>query len=136
MSDPLDKLIQDGNELDRALLAEIVYPRARIYVDRGTSQIRFTVAGDSLKVKEKILIYLLARKALALKDPEGKITESASPLEIEKATGIAGGSLRPTLRKLVDERLLIQDDKGRNYSIPNYALNAISRILPPDLEES
>jgi hypothetical protein len=132
MANPLDKLFEDGNALDTALLADIVFPRARIYVDRGTQHIRFTAEGDKLSVKEKVLIYLLARKALVLKDTEGKTVESASPSEMEKVTGIAGGTLRPALRKLVDDRLLIQEGRGGGYSVPNYALNTISQILPPE----
>lgn len=130
MDDPLDQLFVEGNSFDRALLAAIVQPRAQIFQDRGTFQIRFTLAGDQLKVREKILIYLLARKALALKDATNQTVESTSPQEIEKATGIGGGTLRPTLRKLLDEKLLVQNENGA-YSVPNYALNSISKLLPP-----
>lgn len=129
--DPLDSLLVDGSELDRALLAGILLPRARLHLDRGKITIRFTEVGDKLTVKEKIVVYLLARKAQSLKDLEGQTIEQASPSEIEKATGIAGGTLRPTLRKLVDERLLVQDSKGGAYSVPNYALNRIKEFLPP-----
>lgn len=135
MENPLDKLIEDGNTLDLALLAGIVYPRARLSVDRGVYSIRFTEEGDNLNAREKILTYLLARKALSLKDLERQTNESASPSEIEKATGIAGGTLRPNLRKLADERLLAQEEKGGRYYVPNHALNRIRQILPLKQEE-
>jgi hypothetical protein len=134
-ADPLDRLVEDGNSLDRTLLADIVFPRARLYLDGETYQIRFTPEGEKLSVREKILVYLLARKALALRNVEGKDKESVSPSEIEKATGILGGTLRPTLRKLLDERLVRQDDKDGSYNVPNYSLNAIKKLLPPIIEE-
>jgi hypothetical protein len=133
MDDPLDKLIEDGNSLDRTLLADIVFPRARLYLDRGKYQIRFTPQGEKLTAGGKILVYLLARKALALKI-EGEFIEEVVPAEIEKATGIAGGTLRPTLRRLLDEKLIVQDGKGAGYFVPNWALNSIQKTLPIEKE--
>lgn len=128
--DPLDSLVVNGDDLDRQLLADLVAPFAALHLLKGVMTIRYTQSGDSLSAREKVLVFLLSKKALALKDPTGKATETASPTEIEKETGIAGGTLRPALRKLADDNLLVQDSKGGAYSVPNFALNRIKSILP------
>jgi hypothetical protein len=72
--------------------------------------------GDNLtSLPERVLVYLLAKKALVLRRLQNEVAESARPSEIEKATGIIGGTLRPVLHKLIDERLLVQERDGSGY---------------------
>lgn len=127
--DPLDELFKDGEALDRALLAAIIKPNAVIHKDRNGFEIRLTPEGEKLSARQKILIYLLAKKVIALKDGTNQMSESAAPADIEKETGIAGGTLRPTLRRLLDENLVVQDTNGSRYRVPNHAINRISHII-------
>ena len=50
--------------------------------------------------------------------------EGATPQEIEKATGVMGGTLRPILKRLLGARLVARGD-GARYLVPNHALEAV-----------
>jgi DNA-binding GntR family transcriptional regulator len=61
--------------------------------------------------------------------------EGASPLEIERATGIPGGSVRPALKRLLKARL-VERDVAMGYIVPNYAMlraRAYVRQWAPDV---
>jgi hypothetical protein len=61
--------------------------------------------------------------------------EAASPLEIERATGIPGGSVRPALKRLLKARL-VERGIGGGYVVPTYATvraRAYVRQWAPDL---
>jgi len=122
-NDPLSKLFDTSAlEDQREVLADTVFPFARI--DGETLDVRFTKEGELLTVREKLLVFLLARKALLMGN---KIPlEAVSPSEIERATSISGGTIRPVLRKLVDEKL-IREDNG--YFVPNSRIKEINSIL-------
>lgn len=129
-NDPLGKLFVDGQAIDRELLANAIFPYVRIYLEQGNAQIAFTKEGEALTSKEKLLTYLLARKAIHLRNKELLASEAVSPKELEAATGIPGGTIRPVLKQLRDERL-VQIDKSEEggYIARNHALNQISEML-------
>jgi hypothetical protein len=122
-NDPLAKLYDtSGLQDQREIIAETLFPFARI--DSENFEVRFTNEGEQLVVREKLLVFLLMRKALKL---GGHIAEEAvSPSEIERATGILGGTIRPALRKLVDEKL-IREEGG--YIVPNSRVKDINKLL-------
>ncbi len=122
-NDPLAKLFDiTPLENQRELLANTIFPFARI--DGETLEVRFTEEGEQLTVREKLLLFLLTRKVLVIGN---KITqEEVSPSDIEKSTGIPGGTIRPVLRKLLDERL-VRDENG--YIVPNTRIKDINKIL-------
>ena len=116
-----------GDSLDRPLLASLVSPYIRIYMDGDQYEITFTSAGQNLTVRHKLLIYLLTKKVLW---DGGKIEmEGVPPSEIEEETGIPGGSIRPNLGKLVDARLVQNNQEKGGYYVPNYALEKIKEEL-------
>lgn len=121
---PLAKLFVDAQALDKELLANTLYPFARIYEDHGKLQVGFTKEGDALTVRERLLIFFLARKALHL---EKGADEAITPKDLEAETGISGGTIRPILKQLKDERLVVQVEGG--YIARNHALQAINEIL-------
>ena len=125
MKDELENLLVDGKELDRKLVAEILSPYLRI--DRETLDIRPRDTWDSLKSHIKILLYLLARKAMIALDlnlPE----ESASATEIMYKTGLKKGTVNPALRELFEVGAVEQTEK-RRYLIPNYAIEKVKTII-------
>src|SRR5579871_2362029 len=94
--DPLAKLFVEKREADLQLLADTIHPFVRIFLEGDTAEIRLTPTGNKLTAREKLLVYLLGRKAAALRSYVQN--EAASPSEIENDTGIPGGTIRPTLK--------------------------------------
>lgn len=125
MNDELESLLVDGKEVDKKLVAEILSPYLKI--DRETCEIRPLGSWDDLKAYRKILIYLVARKAmvaLGLNLPE----ENASATEIMLNTGLKQGTVNPTLRRLLEDGVVAQT-KERKYYIPNYAIEKVKAIV-------
>lgn len=73
---------------------------------------------EKLKEKQKVLICLLSRKAMKLRNMVED--EHISPTEISEASGVKIGTVKPTVRDYLKANLLKQDERG--YFIPNYAL--------------
>jgi len=127
----LDALFVSGDEVDEGVVADILSPFLR--VDRDSCSIvpneRWLKANNNLK----IMLFLVARKAMKLRglaiDNEG-----ALPSEIENDTGIKGGSVRPRLKSLLDEKVISRTKDGR-YFVPNYSLARISSIVNTWLKE-
>jgi len=117
----LNDLVVSGREINTELVAEILGPFVRL--DADSSDILPTTAWAGLPPEAKILLYLLARKAmvaLQMSIPG----EGATPQEIEKSTGVVGGTLRPKLKKMLGARLLARGDDSR-YLVPNHAMEAV-----------
>ena len=113
----LEELLVDARQIDRELVATFLKPYLRI--DRRTCVILPQPAWGEVPNEARVLLYLVARKAMrALEMPLDD--EAATPLEIERATGIPGGSVRPALKRLLKARL-VERELGRGYIVPNYA---------------
>jgi hypothetical protein len=126
-TDPFDKLFDDNAGADfRDLLADTVLPFIR-FSDRAAPEIVFTLEGEKLTAKEKLLVFLLGRKILFVK---GYVPlEGIGPGDIEKATRIPGGTIRPRLRDLVDEKLVRIAEAEGGYLVPNSRVRQISDML-------
>lgn len=124
-TNPLDKLFVESHSLDYELLANAILPYVRLH--KG-GEIELTWEGEQLTFRQKLLAFLLARKAL--KESRVIEDEAIGPSEIEKDTGWNGGSIRPTLAKLKKEKLVrnANSEEG-GYFVPNYALKTVSEIL-------
>lgn len=121
----LEQLLVSGKELNKDLVAEILAPHLRI--DADTCEVLPTATWPSQSAETKALLYLIARKAMvALELPLR--TEGATPQEIELATGVVGGTLRPVLKRLLDKHSLTRSRDGR-YSVPNHALESIKSTV-------
>lgn len=123
MTDPLEKLIVSGTELDRELLATVLVDLVRI--DKDSGEIRFTRNGATLPKKLQILTYLMGRKAGKALDlvPE----EPISSKELTMKLGMSGGSLRGQLSMLKKERLI--DTKDAKHYVPTYAIEEVKALL-------
>ena len=125
MNDELESLLVSGKEVDKKLVAEILEPYLRI--DKETCDIRPLTSWSDLKANIKILLYLIARKAMvALGLPLSE--EKASATEIMQKTGMKKGTVNPALRNLYEDRI-IEQSKDKKYSIPNHALEKVKAMI-------
>lgn len=125
MENELESLLVSGKEVNKKLVAEMLSPYLRI--DKETCDIIPSSSWGDLKAYKKILLYLVARKAMIALDlnlPE----ENASATEIMVSTGLKQGTVNPTLRQLLEDGLLGQT-KERKYYVPNFAIEKIKAII-------
>lgn len=128
----LEDLVVDARQIDRELVATMLAPYLRI---DGASCGILPQEGWAVAPNEaRVLLYLVARKAMRALDLPLE-AEAASPLEIERATGIPGGSVRPAVKRLLKARLIARDVVS-GYLVPNQAMlraRAYIRQWAPDL---
>src|SRR3989304_1050718 len=107
MAASLDDLVVDEGEIDQRLLSSILAPYARIA--RQTGRPIFTGDFATLSESDKIVVFLLARKAGfrlgLLKEPE-----EVGPKEISAQTGVRYGTVKPTVVGLADKGVLASRD--------------------------
>jgi hypothetical protein len=130
--DPLDQLFVKPEDIkgeQRTLLAKMVSPFATIDAENGV--VHFRLATDDLNAKQKVLIYLLARLALASR-PNAVYPAAVSPREVEIATGLPGGTVRPKLMQLYDEHIAVKSGDG--YSVSTTTLQRAYKELESVIE--
>lgn len=123
----LDELVIDARDLDREMVATLLRPYLRI--DRASGEVIPLEPWDHAPNEVRVLLYLLARRAMyAL----GVTSEgcAASPVAIERSTGIPGGSVRPALKRLLKARVVAKQD-GTSYIVPNYAMSRVRDYIRP-----
>jgi hypothetical protein len=111
-----------------ALAEEAIEAIVRGFVTYDEEERAVVLTQDGLRLgnRAKALVYLTALLGWPFITSEPTPTE-AKPAEIEKATGIPGGSLRPILKELLEAHLLIVRD-GR-YSVRSTSFAAIAAEL-------
>lgn len=125
MSNELEDLLVDGKEIDKKLVAEILSPYLKI--DKNTCEIRPLGAWNDAKANIKILIYLMARKAmiaLGLNLDE----EAATNAQIINNTGIKRGTAHPAVRKLYSDKI-VEETKEKKYYVPNYSIEKVKSMI-------
>lgn len=120
----LKDLIAEKGALDEPAIERIVEPFARY--DVGTKEIHFLPTFAGLSNKAKILVYLVALQGWRFVTDD-QVPSDARPAEIEAATGIPGGSLRPVLRDLCEKHHISEQDS--RYSIRGATLPVIEAEL-------
>ncbi len=124
MSNELDDLFVDGKEIDKKLVAEILSPYVKI--DKNTCEIRPLRPWNDAKAYIKILIYLLARKAMVAWGLN--IEEAATNAQIINDTGIKRGTAHPAVRQLYSDKILEQT-KEKKYYMPNYSIEKVKSMI-------
>ena len=112
--DPLDAVFDTPEELEgvnREKLANMIKPFAIIDPENGTFHAKSS--WNKLTAKRKVLVFLLARLALSIRNPE--FSKIVSPKEIEEGTELPGGTVRPKLKELVTDRIAYRDSGGVYY---------------------
>lgn len=121
----LKDLTVEKGALDEAAIERIVGPYVRY--DLEAKEITFMPAFAGLSNKAKILVYLVAIQGWKFVADE-PMASDARPADIEAATDIPGGSLRPTLRGLCESHVLAERDsrysvRGSNFPLIEAELN-------------
>jgi len=128
----LESLFVSGKEIDEGLLVKILSPFLRI--DQNSCSIIPNERWLQLNNELKIILFLIARKAMKLRglpiDNEG-----ATPSEIGEEIGLKGGSVRPKLRSLFEQKIISRTDDAR-YFVPNYSLVKIKTMVDTWLKEN
>jgi hypothetical protein len=109
--DPLDELVVRSEEVEgenRKILAKILLPHVQIDPEKGT--IYFVKQPSNLTTKEQVLVVLLAKLALAQKNPD--ITPITTPKEVEDISGLPGGTVRPKLGELIKDKIIAKSSVG------------------------
>lgn len=125
----LDDLLLDETNYNEDLLTGVLAPYVRI----GDSSGAFvpTDEFDSLEAREQVAIVLLYRKAafeLGLAD-----SENASPKEVAEASGIKHNTVKPTVRELHEDGLVVNDDS--RYSVPPYNYESLQKLIDGGSDE-
>jgi hypothetical protein len=110
--DPLEDIFVKKEEVageNKVLLGRMIRPFA--IVDPENGEVIFSTKGDELIAKHKILVFLLCRLALVTR-PDLVFKPTVSPKEIEMGTDIPGGTVRPKLKELTDDRLVMRSGDG------------------------
>ena len=124
MSDPLDELIVDECEaLDKNLLASIVTGYVRI---TKTGEVLFDKSFYNLPQAKKVVLCLLSRKIIKIKNLIDNFEEGIRPAEISKLTGIKPKNVTGYLSN--DLKGLTISSKGAHI-IPNYNLYKCEELM-------
>lgn len=130
--DPLDEVITKSDEVEgdyRRLLADLLKPHIRIDPEKGS--IYFMGQPPKLNTKQHVLTFLLAKLAMSQKNPE--IAPIATSKEIEEGTGLPGGTVRPKLSELFNEKVISKGSSG--YFIESINLYKARSILETTLDD-
>lgn len=120
----LGELLVDEEELNRELLYTTLSPF--ICISKTSNKIIPTENYSELSEKNKILVFLLAKKAMKILNL-GVEKESANPTEVSQNTGVKYGTVKPTLSYLARENILAKNSTG--YYVPNYNLIKMRNTL-------
>ena len=121
MNDALEALVVGEKKLDRDLVANILSPYVRL--DKDACNILPLEAWLGLGTDLKILVYLLARKAMVILG-FGLKAEGATVSEVARDTHLKLGTVNPVLRKMRAEGILDRAEE-RRYFVPNDAIERI-----------
>lgn len=127
---PLEKLVVEKEEVDDYILYELL--KDYVTIEKETGEIMFSEKIKELNKKQLVLLTLLAQKARArLSSTLGRTFEDGlRAKEIEKLSGIKGGTLRSILVTLhKNEKLINQRDK--KYFIPTSVIPRLKEYLVP-----
>ncbi len=119
----LTDLVVDEREFDQAAMADGLIKYVRL---GSNAELRPGEEWDGLSERAKVVAVLLAYKAAATL--EMRPDDSGTALEISRASGVAHGTVRPTLRGLLEEHVLQQPARGR-YAVPSMRVNQALRLL-------
>jgi len=131
MGNQLDELFVSGNEVDQELIVKIL--SGFLKIDKDSCSIVPDKRWLEVNNELKIILFLVARKAMKVRglsiDNEG-----ALPSETEEQTGIKGGSVRPRLKNLFEQRI-INKTGDSHYFVPNYSLVKVKAMIDTWLKE-
>jgi hypothetical protein len=130
--DPLQELLLDQKDVDRAILARAL--KDILGIDKTTGLIVLKPSFGSLTAIQKVLAYLLGRKVSFLLGKSE--SEMVSVKDVIRDTGLPRGTVAPKLRTLFEKRLVSQMGSGGEYYVSAHQiLPAISKIQREEEDE-
>jgi len=120
-----DLLIDESQNINLGELAQILKPF--VMIDKSSRSINFLPLFYEKKNEFKILILLAASKA---RKELFQGDEKMSPTDIIAMEIMPEGSVKGTLKKLFDEKIIRAEN--RKYYLPNYQIRALADQLNPD----
>ena len=123
-TDPLERLVLDATEADRATIADVLSDR--VGIDRSSGRIVLLPGYSPLNARSKVLLVLLAAKAahlLGLRESELLRTQ-----EVVMVSGLPPGTVAPKLKELREDRVVAQG-ADRAYYVPNALLQRVADQL-------
>jgi len=123
--DPLLDLVADTRKINRDRPKEMLL--GRVWLDTDTATVHLVPEERNQKgAKEAVLLALLGQKALSLLKPE-KVVDAMTPKVLEEVTGLKGNTVRPLLKRLSEEGLIVRRMEG--YTIHNAALHLVGGAI-------
>ncbi len=132
-SDPLEDLFVDGTEVNRKLLAGLL--KNYIVIDKDSHRPIMLGGFNNLSVKQKLLVFLLYKKALLVTGKINTENEPQKPKTISKETGVDFDSTRSYLSQLRSKGF-IDKVKGGSYFVPGHALVKIAEELKSSINKN
>lgn len=120
-----DLLVDESKSVDLAELAQILKPF--VVIDKSSRKIQFLPPFYEQKNEAKLLVLLAASKAR--KELLGG-EEKMSPSDIIELDIMPEGSVKGTLKKLYDEKIIRAENS--KYYLPNYQIRASLTQLKTD----
>lgn len=113
VASPLDDIFVDDTKVDEDRVASILRVYAK--VGENTGRLQPTDAYKELTADGKVLVTLVAQQARLLR---GDIESSAiGPKQIAELSGVKEGTVKPSVRDLVEEGLINDVDGGYTISL-------------------
>ncbi len=126
--DPLKGLIAENTDgINRQRLTDQLKPYT-VFSSEG--ELTLLSAFYSLNNQSKILIILVAQKARHLLFDD--VAESMSPSEIIAFDVMAEGSVKSTLKRLLEKTHDVKKDASKRYYVPNYLLAGLDSKIGTD----
>ncbi len=119
--DALDALFVQESEISNEVLKDLLVRYVQL---SGEGKIFTKPEFTALPAKKQILVILLSKKVLKLKV---NLEEETSGVDIMAATGMARGTVYPTLRDLERDRLVASKD-GK-YWVPSYSIGNVKQLF-------
>ena len=119
---PLSALVVNEGDLFQEELAEVLASRVRLTPGGGFV---LEPGFDRLGADRKVCCALLAVKAAAML--ELRRHGSARPRELERLTGMPGGTIRPALAHLLKSRIVTAT--GSDYEVPGHAVRRAAAYI-------
>ena len=120
----LHKLFTDDNDVNADELFELLSPFIKI--NKTTKNIIFLDPAHEMPLKNKMILFLLAKKVLFLLGQSE--SDRVKPRDLIEETGIPKGSVLPTLKNLKEKKgggLISSDAEG--YYITSYQITKIKK---------
>jgi len=123
-NDPLEKLLFDKDKINRERLSELLEPF--VGIDKESGEPIFRSNFSNLGERQKIVVYLLYRKAAVALGLLNKNEEGVKAKKLSESTGVNYN----TARSLLSQESCIEKDKNKGgYLVPGYSFDMASEVI-------